>query len=61
MPRPSDMRYNWVRVRLAAVDEVELRALIIDAWTMVVPKTTAATYLGTLSASISAVRSRRSG
>jgi hypothetical protein len=47
MPRPSDLRYNWVRVRLAAIEEIELRALILDAWTMVVPKTVAAAHIGT--------------
>lgn len=38
MPRQSDMRYNWVRVRVDAIDEDELRELVIDAWRMVVPK-----------------------
>ena len=38
MPVPSDERYNWVRVRLAALDAEELRELIVDAWRMCVPK-----------------------
>jgi hypothetical protein len=38
MPRQSDMRYNWVRVRLDAIDEAELRELVTDAWRMVVPR-----------------------
>jgi hypothetical protein len=46
MPIPSDMRYNWVRVWLDAIDVTEMRELIIDAWTMVVPKRVAAEYLG---------------
>ena len=46
MPVPSDMRYNWVQVRLDAIDEAEMRELVIDAWTMVVPKRVAAEYLG---------------
>jgi hypothetical protein len=46
MPRPSDLRYNWVRVRLAAIDDVELRALVLDAWTMVVPQAVAAAHIG---------------
>ena len=46
MPIPSDMRYNWVQVRLDAIDEAEMRELVIDAWTMVVPKRVAAEYLG---------------
>jgi hypothetical protein len=46
MPIPSDMRCNWVRVRLDAIDEAEMRELVIDAWTMVVPKRVATEYLG---------------
>ena len=38
MPRTSDLRYNWVHVRLAALDIDELRELVIDAWRMCVPK-----------------------
>jgi hypothetical protein len=38
MPLPSDMRYQWVRVRLAAIDEDELRELVVEAWRMCVPK-----------------------
>jgi hypothetical protein len=38
MPRPSDLRYNWVVVRLAAIDEHEMRDLVIEAWSMVVPR-----------------------
>jgi hypothetical protein len=45
MPLRSDERYNWVRVRLAKIDEAELRELIIDAWRMCVPKRVAAAYL----------------
>ncbi len=37
-PRPSDMRYQWLVVRLEAIDEEELRELVLDAWRMVVPK-----------------------
>lgn len=46
LPRPSDLRYNWVRVRLAAIEDIELRSLILDAWTMVVPKGVAAAHIG---------------
>jgi len=38
MPVRSDERYNWVRVRLAKIDEVELRELVVEAWRMCVPK-----------------------
>jgi hypothetical protein len=46
MPAPSDERYNWVQARLAAIDEAELRELVIEAWRMVVPKRVAAAHLG---------------
>jgi hypothetical protein len=42
MPVDSDLRYNWVRVRLGALDPVELRELVLEAWAMVVPKRVAA-------------------
>lgn len=45
MPARSDERYNWVRVRLAAIDEVELRELVTDAWCMAVPKSVAEQHL----------------
>ncbi|WP_328401207.1 MmcQ/YjbR family DNA-binding protein [Nocardia sp. NBC_00403] len=38
MPRVSDQRYNWVDCWTAAIDEQEMRELVIDAWRMVVPK-----------------------
>ena len=46
MPRPSELRYNWVVVRLARVDDDEVRELVLDAWRMVVPKRVAAEHLG---------------
>ena len=46
MPIRSDERYNWVRVRLAAIDEAEMTELVADAWRMVVPKRVAAAHLG---------------
>jgi hypothetical protein len=44
LPQASDMRYHWVLVRLAAIDENEMRELVLDAWRMVVPKRVAAAY-----------------
>jgi len=38
MPRASDLRYNWVVVRLAEIDQDELGDLVIEAWSMVVPR-----------------------
>ena len=44
MPERSDMRYHWVQVRLDAIDEAEMRELVLDAWRMCVPKRVAAAY-----------------
>ena len=41
-PRPSDLRYQWLVVRLEAIDDDELRELVFDAWRMVVTKKLAA-------------------
>ena len=41
-PKPADLRYQWLVVRLDAIDEPELRELVLDAWRMVVPKRLAA-------------------
>ncbi|OBB00256.1 hypothetical protein A5662_14670 [Mycobacteriaceae bacterium 1482268.1] len=46
LPRPSDMRFNWIHVRLDAIDLEEVRELVIDGWRMCVPKSVAATVLG---------------
>lgn len=46
LPGPADMRYHWVEVRLAAIDDQEMRELVLDAWRMVVPKRVAAEHLG---------------
>ncbi|MCT7659864.1 MmcQ/YjbR family DNA-binding protein [Mycobacterium deserti] len=43
LPRQSEMRYNWVVVRLDAIELDELREFIMDAWRMCVPKSVAAT------------------
>ncbi|NUO36878.1 MAG: MmcQ/YjbR family DNA-binding protein [Dermatophilaceae bacterium] len=41
MPRRSDLRFNWVEVRLDALDEARMREIVVDAWRMVVPRTVA--------------------
>jgi hypothetical protein len=38
MPSESDMRFQWVQARLAALDRDELRELVVEAWRMCVPK-----------------------
>ena len=45
MPRESDMRFNWVVARMAALEEEEMRELVIEAWRMVVPKKVYAAYM----------------
>jgi len=43
-PLPSDMRYQWVRCWLAAIDIDELRKIIEESWRMTVPKKVWAEY-----------------
>lgn len=45
MPIPSEMRYQWIEVRLAAIDATEMSELVTDAWCMVVPKRVSAGHL----------------
>jgi hypothetical protein len=47
MPGRGDLRYQWLEVRLAALDVTEMRELVLDAWRMVVPKRVAAEYEAT--------------
>jgi hypothetical protein len=44
LPSKGNMRWNWVHVRLAAVDRDELRELVVDAWRMVVPRSVATAH-----------------
>ena len=46
MPTGIDLRYNWVIVRLDAVDAEDVRQLVVDAWAFCVPKSVAAAYRG---------------
>jgi hypothetical protein len=48
MPPTADLRYNWVDVRMAALDLDEMTELVTDAWTMVVPKYVAREYFESL-------------
>ncbi|ONI70971.1 hypothetical protein ALI144C_51355 [Actinosynnema sp. ALI-1.44] len=43
-PSKSDERFNWVQVWLAAIDEQEMRELVVEAWRMCVPKKVIAEY-----------------
>lgn len=44
LPSTSDLRFNWVHARLAALDPTEARELVVDAWRMVVPKKVSSAY-----------------
>jgi hypothetical protein len=46
MPGRADLRYNWVVARLDALDQDEMREIVLDAWRMVVPRSVAAAHLG---------------
>ena len=38
LPGESDMRFKWACVHLDAIDQEEMRELVLNAWAMVVPK-----------------------
>lgn len=44
LPSTSDLRFHWVHATLAALDPVEARELVVDAWRMVVPKKLSRAY-----------------
>ncbi len=46
MPGTADLRYHWLVVRLDAIDDQEMREIVLEAWRMVVPKRVAAAHLG---------------
>lgn len=43
-PLPADARYQWVQARMSALDEQQLRELVIDAWRIAAPKRLIAGY-----------------
>ncbi|HEY3714913.1 MAG TPA: MmcQ/YjbR family DNA-binding protein [Jatrophihabitantaceae bacterium] len=43
-PDPVDVRYHWVQARMAALDTVQLRDLVVDAWRIAAPKRLSAEY-----------------
>jgi hypothetical protein len=44
MPSRGDLRYHWLEVRLHAIDEAEMRELVLDAWRMAAPKRVVAEF-----------------
>jgi hypothetical protein len=45
MPTGGDLRYNWLLVKMDAIDAAEMRELVLDAWSMVVPQRVVDEYL----------------
>jgi hypothetical protein len=45
MPKRSDLRYNWLVVRLAAIDAAEMQEIVLEAWRLVVPTRVAAAHI----------------
>jgi hypothetical protein len=45
MPTGGDLRYNWLLVDLDAIGAAEMRELVVDAWSMVVPQKVIDAYL----------------
>lgn len=43
-PDRVDERYNWVQVRMSALDVPQLRELVVDAWRVAAPKRAVAQY-----------------
>ena len=44
LPSESDMRFNWIHVKLDAIDCEELRDLVEEAWSRAVPQYVAEEY-----------------
>ena len=44
LPSGSDMRFNWIHVRLDALDHDEMRDLVEEAWSRAVPLYVAEEY-----------------
>jgi hypothetical protein len=57
LPKQSELRWNWAVVRLSAIDEAEMRELVLDAWAFVVPQRVADAYFGRYTEPTTAARS----
>ena len=45
MPTGGDLRYHWLLVRMDAIGPAEMRELVTDAWSIVVPQKVIDEYL----------------
>ena len=50
-PKPADLRYNWLVVRLAAIDAAEMEEIVTEAWSMVVPQRVVDEWMGSRASS----------
>ena len=46
MPRATELRFNWIEVRLDSLDEPRMTDLVHQAWRMVVPHSVASNHFG---------------
>jgi hypothetical protein len=51
MPTGVDLKYNWLLVRTTAIEPPEMRDLVLEAWSMVVPQRVIDEYVATRPAS----------
>ena len=45
MPTGGDLRYNWLLARMDAIVPAEMRELVLDAWSTVVPQRVVDAYV----------------
>jgi hypothetical protein len=50
-PKPADLRYNWLVVRLAAIVAAEMEEIVTEAWSMVVPQRVVDEWMGSRASS----------
>ena len=44
LPKPSELRFNWIEAHMAALDPDEIPELIVEAWRRCVPKKVSSAY-----------------
>ena len=48
MPTGGDLRYKWLLARMDKLEPAEMRELVLDAWSIVVPQRVIDAYLETI-------------
>ena len=59
LPKQSELRWNWAVVCLNAIDQDEMRELVLDAWAFVVPQRVASAHFAGLRARIPEIHPSR--